>query len=207
MAAYDPKRPRPGGDTEEPAPVEALLDPDPDPGLVIEETVSEELLVDDDTGEVVGERIVTDDVVLDAATGEVVAEEIVVQEIVADDETGEVVVETTVIDEVVTDDGVVIATETVVDEIAVDDETGELVVTETVTDEVELAEVTSEPVEVDLRDASQNGSGARSGSEVPVAAAPEEGTANRAVLIAGLSAAGLVALVLAILLRRRRRTD
>ena len=94
-------------------------------------------------------------------------------------------VETTVIDEVVTEDGVVIATETVVDEIAVDDETGELVVTETVTDEVELAEVTSEPVEVDLRDASHERVGARSGSEVPVAAAPEEGTANRAVLIAG----------------------
>jgi LPXTG-motif cell wall-anchored protein len=37
-----------------------------------------------------------------------------------------------------------------------------------------------------------------------VAAAPEEGTANRAV-IAALGAAGLVALVLALLLRRRRR--
>ena len=29
MAAYDPKRPRPRADGEEPAPVEALLDPDP----------------------------------------------------------------------------------------------------------------------------------------------------------------------------------
>jgi LPXTG-motif cell wall-anchored protein len=43
-------------------------------------------------------------------------------------------------------------------------------------------------------------------SEVPVAAAPEEGTANRAVLFAGLAGAGLVALLVAIVLRRRRRS-
>jgi hypothetical protein len=111
-----------------------------------------------------------------------------------------------------TEDGVVAVSETVVDDLGVDDESGELVVTETVVDEVVVEQVdadgaSSVDVEVDLRDASPNGSGGRVGSEVPVAAAPEEGTANRAVVIAGLSAAGLLALVLAILLRRRRRTD
>ena len=45
------------------------------------------------------------------------------------------------------------------------------------------------------------------GSEVPVAAAPDEGTANRAVMIAALTAAGLLALVVAIVLLRRRRVD
>lgn len=209
MAAYDPKRPRPGGgDTEEPAPVEALLEPQSASGLVVEESVSEDVVVDPATGQVVGERVVTDDVVIDEATGEVVAEEIVVEEITVDEETGDVVVATTVIDQVVTEDGVVVVTETVVDEVAIDDESGDLVVTETVEvtvdDDVEVAARSSADVEVDLRDASPNGSGGRAGSEVPVAAAPEEGTANRAVVIAGVSAVGLLALVLAILLRRRR---
>jgi hypothetical protein len=116
MPAYDPKRPRPGGgDAEEPAPVDALLDPgsaagvDPaDDDLVVTTTVSEELLVDDETGQVVGERTVTDEVVEDATTGEVVAEEIVIEEVTVDDETGDVTVSTTVIDEVSTEDGVVV---------------------------------------------------------------------------------------------------
>lgn len=63
--------------------------------------------------------------------------------------------------------------------------------------------------EVDLRDQRGSGVGERPGvvaSEVPVAAAPEEGTANRAVLFAGLAGAGLVALLVAIALRRRRRS-
>jgi hypothetical protein len=63
--------------------------------------------------------------------------------------------------------------------------------------------------EVDLRDQRGSGVGERPGvvaSEVPVAAAPEEGTANRAVLFAGLAGAGLVALLVAIVLRRRRRS-
>jgi hypothetical protein len=106
MAAYDPKRPRPSThDEEEPAPVEALLDPEP--------------------------------------------------------------------------------------ELAVEPE----------------AAAEPEAVEVDLRVPSSNGSGPKVASEVPVAAAPEEGTANRAVVAAALGAAGLVALLVAILLRRRRRVD
>jgi hypothetical protein len=63
--------------------------------------------------------------------------------------------------------------------------------------------------DVDLRDQRGSGVGERPGvvaSEVPVAAAPEEGTANRAVLFAGLAGAGLVALLVAIVLRRRRRS-
>ncbi len=62
-----------------------------------------------------------------------------------------------------------------------------------------------DPTEVDLRDASPNGSSVRQRSDVPVAAAPEEGTANRAMLFAGLGAAAVVALVVAVLARRRRR--
>jgi hypothetical protein len=185
MAAYDPKRPRPGGDAEEPPPVEALLDPEPatedDVELVVVETVTEEVLVDEESGEIVGEVVITDDVLLDEATGEVLAEEITIEEIEVDPETGDVTVETTVV-------------QAVAEEIDQGDEAAE-------------RDRTADALEVDLRDASPNGSAARFGSEVPVAPAPEEGTANRAVLIAGLGAAGLVALVLAILLRRRRRAD
>jgi hypothetical protein len=185
MAAYDPKRPRPGADAEEPPPVDALLDAaasesveeSTDGELVVVETVTDELLVDDDTGEIVGERIVTDDVVVDTSSGEVVAEEVVIEEITVDGDTGEIQVETTVIDAV----------------LDTEDDAG----SEEVADDAER-------VEVDLRVASPNGSSARVGSEVPVAAAPEEGTANRAV-IAALGAAGLLTLILVILLRRRRR--
>jgi hypothetical protein len=149
MPAYDPKRPRPqSGDAEEPAPVEALLDPeDLGPGEGVDEVVAE----------------------------------MVIEEVTVDEESGDVTVETTVIDEVVTSDGVVMVSETIVEELP------------------------GAALEVDLRDTGSNGSSPKPGSEVPVAAAPEEGTANRAVLIAGLSAAGLLAVVLAILLRRRRR--
>ena len=108
------------------------------------------------------------------------------------------------------------------DEVSVDEDTGEVTVSTTVIDEVVTDEpadegassgpatsddLSSQPVEVDLRDASPNGSDGRVGSEVPVAPAPEEGTANRAVLLAGVGAAGLLAIVLGLLLRRRRRTD
>ena len=44
-------------------------------------------------------------------------------------------------------------------------------------------------------------------SPVPVAPAPEEGTANRAVLVVGAVVAGVLVAVLAILLGRRRRRD
>lgn len=67
-----------------------------------------------------------------------------------------------------------------------------------------------ETVEVDLRDPSSNGPTNPNhvvGPEVPVAAAPDEGTANRAVMIAALTAAGVFALIVAILLLRRRRVD
>jgi hypothetical protein len=115
MAAYDPKRPRPsGGGSEEPAPVDALLDPSPGTG----------------------------------------------------------------------------STETV----KVDDP----------------APADSEAIEVDLRDAASHGAPSPEqvvGSDVPVAAAPDEGTANRAVMVAALTAAGLLALVVAVLLLRRRRVD
>lgn len=47
---------------------------------------------------------------------------------------------------------------------------------------------------------------AATASEVPVAAAPEEGTANRAVLFAGLAAVGVVGVFVALILRRRRRS-
>ncbi len=44
-------------------------------------------------------------------------------------------------------------------------------------------------------------------SPVPVAPAPEEGTANRAVLVVGAVVAGVLVAVLAVLLGRRRRRD
>lgn len=66
-------------------------------------------------------------------------------------------------------------------------------------------EIPDDAVEVDLRAASSNGSSARASHEVPVAPAPEEGTTNRAVLVAAVSGVTLVVLVLAVLLRRRRR--
>jgi hypothetical protein len=69
----------------------------------------------------------------------------------------------------------------------------------------EADELSDARVEVDLRETSSNGSSARAGHEVPVAAAPEEGTTNRAVLVAAVSGVTLVVLVLAVLLRRRRR--
>lgn len=151
MSAYDPKRPRPqSNEAEEPAPVEALLEPD-------------QADLDEEADEVLSETVI--------------------EEVTVDDETGDVTVETTVIEEVVTEDGVMVVSETVIEELP------------------------GAAVEVDLRDALPNGSSPRPGSEVPVAAAPDEGTANRAVLIAGLSAAAVLGVLLAILLRRRRRAD
>jgi len=140
MPAYDPKRPRPSaGSSEDPAPVDTLLDPSPTTG----------------------------------ATEQVRVAEPVLSEVPVED-TAEVPVE-------------------------------------------DPAEVPAVPVpagedtvEVDLRDsplAAATSANPRVGSEVPVAAAPDEGTANRAVLIAALSATGVVAVVAAILLLRRRRTD
>ena len=66
------------------------------------------------------------------------------------------------------------------------------------------ADVVDGAVEVDLREASTNGS-SRSTHEVPVAPAPEEGTANRAVLVAAFSGVALVVVVLGLWFRRRRR--
>jgi hypothetical protein len=64
----------------------------------------------------------------------------------------------------------------------------------------------SEPaVEVDLREPSTNGSTGRAHHEVPVAPAPEEGTANRAVLVAALS--GVLALVAVLVVWRRHRRN
>lgn len=66
--------------------------------------------------------------------------------------------------------------------------------------------------EVDLRTAaSTSGNGSRPApkrvTEVPIAPAPEEGTANRAVLIAALVSTTAVAVLVALLLRRRRHRD
>lgn len=73
-------------------------------------------------------------------------------------------------------------------------------------DAVPASRSVADDVEVDLRDVSSNGSGGTP-HEVPVAPAPNEVTTNRAVLVAGISAAALVALIAAVLLRRRRRSD
>ena len=56
-------------------------------------------------------------------------------------------------------------------------------------------------------DAAPNGPKPQQASEVPVAAAPEEGTANRAVLLAVAGASLAVAAVLIILSRSRRRSS
>ena len=56
-------------------------------------------------------------------------------------------------------------------------------------------------------EAAPNGPKPQQASEVPVAAAPEEGTANRAVLLAVAGASLAVAAVLIILSRSRRRSS
>ena len=56
-------------------------------------------------------------------------------------------------------------------------------------------------------DAAPSGPKPQQASEVPVAAAPEEGTANRAVLLAVAGASLAVAAVLIILSRSRRRSS
>lgn len=184
MAAYDPKRPRPAADTtDEPAPVEALLDPAPvsdADDVVLVESVTDEVLVDETTGDVIGERITTDDVVVDAGSGEVLAAEETVEQLLVDPVSGEVEVETSVTD-------------------LLDDSPGDALEES----DVEQGDDGEPDVEVDLRVVSPNGSEVRVGSDVPIAAAPEEGTANRAVVVA-VGVAGLVAVLLAILLRRRR---
>lgn len=200
MAAYDPKRPRPAADTtDEPAPVEALLDPAPasdsdgagddsvSDDIVLVESVTDELLVDEATGDVIGERITTDDVVLDAGSGEVLAAEETVEQIVVDPVSGEIEVEASVTDLLEDRPG---------------DATGATDGHDTGGEDGDGGEP---DVEVDLRVVSSNGSEVRVGSDVPIAAAPEEGTANRAVVVA-VGVAGLVAVLLAILLRRRRRS-
>ncbi len=80
----------------------------------------------------------------------------------------------------------------------------------------EVPEITplADVAEVDLREptapvvgrAATLGS-ATTESPVPVAPAPEEGTANRAVLVVGAVVAGVLVAVLAVLLGRRRRRD
>lgn len=206
MAAYDPKRPRPAADTtDEPAPVEALLDPAPasdadgagddsvSDDIVLVESVTDELLVDEATGDVIGERITTDDVVLDAGSGEVLAAEETVEQIVVDPVSGEIEVEASVTDLLEDRPGDATGATDGHDTDDIDDTGGE------------DGDGGEPDVEVDLRVVSSNGSEVRVGSDVPIAAAPEEGTANRAVVVA-VGVAGLVAVLLAILLRRRRRS-
>lgn len=124
MAPYDPKRPRPSaGETEEPAPVEAMLSPEP--------------------------------VQLETAPPEPASPEPVSAEPVSPGNSG-------------------------------------------TPDEAE--------VEVDLRVVASNGSASKAPREVPVAPAPEQGTANRALLAAAAGSAAVLALVVAVLWRRRRRS-
>ena len=81
-------------------------------------------------------------------------------------------------------------------------------------DEVPETTPLADVAEVDLREpaapvvgrAATPGS-AMTESPVPVAPAPEEGTANRAVLVVGAVVAGVLVAVLAVLLGRRRRRD
>ncbi len=67
----------------------------------------------------------------------------------------------------------------------------------------------ADDVEVDLRTVVANGSGPRVARDVPVAPAPEQGTANRALLTAAAvaGAAALMLVVATLLRRRRRRSD
>lgn len=61
-------------------------------------------------------------------------------------------------------------------------------------------------VEVDLRVVASNGSAPKAARDVPVAPAPEQGTANRAILAAAAGSAVVLALVVVVLWRRRRRS-
>jgi hypothetical protein len=172
MPAYDPKRPRPAaGRAEEPAPVEALLEPAS--SAVVEPAP--------DAPEVAAP---------DAPSPEAVAPEPATPEVPAadaaapSDESPELVEETSTPSEVAE------AEASEVEEPAVGDATAA------------GARRDADDLEVDLRDVSSNGSHAGA-HEVPVAPAPNEVTTNRAVLVAGISVAALVA----VLLRRRRRSD
>jgi hypothetical protein len=166
MPAYDPKRPRPAaGRAEEPAPVEALLEPAS--SAVVEPAP--------DAPEVAAP---------DAPSPEVPAADAAAPS----DESPELVEETSTPSEVAE------AEASVVEEPAVGDATAA------------GARRDADDLEVDLRDVSSNGSHAGA-HEVPVAPAPNEVTTNRAVLVAGISVAALVSLIVAVLLRRRRRSD
>lgn len=85
-------------------------------------------------------------------------------------------------------------------------------------DDAPVGELAAEALEpaVDLRAArpvstgpTANGSGPTGArpavSDVPIAPAPDEGTANRAVLAAGIVASAVLAVLVVLLLRRRRR--
>lgn len=134
MAPYDPKRPRPSaGETEEPAPVEAMLSPEP---VQLETAPPEPASPEPVSAEPVSPEPVSAEPVSPGNSG--------------------------------------------------------------TPDEAE--------VEVDLRVVASNGSASKAPREVPVAPAPEQGTANRALLAAAAGSAAVLALVVAVLWRRRRRS-
>ena len=159
MAAYDPKRPRPSASTpsDDPAPVEALLDPGPTPV---------------DAPPVDTAPVDTSPITEPAAATEAAA--------VASAQP----VESQPIDESPTVEAA--------SEPAVTDDHGE------------SSPDTVPGVRLNGSASTTPPAASPTPSEVPVAPAPETGTANRAVVIAGV-VSSLVALLVVVLLLRRRR--